>query len=132
MTEVVRCEDSDEWNSRVVELGGHPLQLWGWGDVKAAHGWKAVRLMVKEAEEISGLAQILVRPLPAPFKALAYIPRGPVCNQQKREGVLAALAGYAKSTIGAVALTIEPDWENDFEMPGWQKSSNTILVPRTV
>jgi lipid II:glycine glycyltransferase (peptidoglycan interpeptide bridge formation enzyme) len=132
MTEVVRCDNSDEWNNVVIKRGGHPLQLWGWGEVKQAHGWQAIRLMVREEQEVIGLAQMLVKPLPAPFKALAYIPRGPICDEQKRGVTLEALASYARSTVGAVVLTVEPDWEGEFEMSGWRKSDNTILVPRTI
>lgn len=62
----------------MLENGGHPLQLWPWGQVKASHGWIAERVFAYEDEELIGAAQVLVRSLPAPFRSFAYIPRGPV------------------------------------------------------
>src|SRR5690606_39492020 len=48
----------------VDRLGGHPLQLWGWGAVKASGPWTAHRLRVTRGEELVGAAQVLVRRLP--------------------------------------------------------------------
>lgn len=132
MTEVVLGNNKEDWDNDIVEKGGHPLQLWGWGEVKAAHGWQAKRLYVKEAEKVIGLAQVLLRSLPGPFKMLAYIPRGPVCSEEDRQTVLDALAEYVKRSFGAVALTIEPDWEGELELQGWRASENTIQIPRTL
>jgi len=132
MTEVVQGNDKEAWNSDVVERGGHPLQLWGWGAVKEAHGWQAHRLYVKEGEAIVGMAQVLLRKLPEPFKVLAYIPRGPICTEPKRKLVLDTLASYVKKYHGAVALTVEPDWEGELSLQGWKRSANTIQIPRTL
>lgn len=132
MTAVKVCESQGEWDEAILEKGGHPLQLWGWGEVKAAHGWVAERVFVDDNEVVIGAAQVLLRPLPGLFKYLAYIPRGPVAAKGQREAVLAAVAGYVKTKFHATVLTIEPDWE---EMPageGWQASANTILIPRTL
>lgn len=127
------CEDKALWDEEVLARGGHPLQLWEWGEVKAAHNWAATRLFVREDGEIIGAAQVLVRPLPWPFKALAYVARGPVCEAGKREAVLKELEVYARGELGAAVLTIEPDWEEaDFVLPGWKRSDNTILIPRTL
>ena len=131
MTEVETCNSQDEWDNEVIERGGHPLQLWGWGEVKAAHGWTAERIFIREQQKIIGMAQLLIKRLPGPFKALVYVPRGPVAVAKNRGAVLAEIAAYAKRQ-GAVAVTVEPDWE---EMPlgeGWVESFNTILIPRTL
>lgn len=121
-----------EWDDVLLEKGAHPLQLWGWGEVKAAHNWRVQRVGVYRGEELFGAAQLLVRRLPWPLQALVYIPRGPVCAQQDREVVLNELAQYAKKTYHAVALTIEPDWEGEVAINGWHRSTNTILIPRTL
>lgn len=132
MTEVVTCSDQSEWDEYIVENGGHPLQLWGWGEVKAAHGWKVGRVFIEEKGSRVGVAQLLVKPLPSIFKALTYIPRGPVAKEENREAVLGAVADYAKQTYGGVGVTIEPDWEDMPQIKGWHKSANTILIPRTL
>lgn len=129
-----QCQDKQEWNDYVLENGGHPLQLWGWGELKSLHGWIATRLylMDDETNEIFGGAQIIVRDLPIPFKCLAYIPRGPIVGEANRFEMLDLLAKYTKETYGALALTIEPD-EVDYSVPaGWVSSSNHILPARTV
>jgi peptidoglycan pentaglycine glycine transferase (the first glycine) len=126
------CNDQSVWDEEIVSRGGHPLQLWGWGEVKAAHNWKAERVFVRKGDDIVGAAQVLIRPLPGLFNCLAYIPRGPVAGSADREAVLKELASYVKTTYKAVALTIEPDWTEAPQVDGWKQSDNTILIPRTL
>lgn len=126
------CDDKSAWDEEILARGGHPLQLWGWGEVKAAHNWRVRRVIVREGEATTGLAQLLIRPLPVPFKALTYIPRGPVCEPDNRAEVLEELAAYVKDTIGGVALSVEPDWEEMPALAKWQESANTIMIPRTL
>ena len=132
MTTVQICEKQTEWDVEILARGGHPLQLWGWGQVKAAHNWQVSRVFVYSGDQIIGAAQLLIRPLPKLFNALVYIARGPVCDKQDREAVLDALADHVKITYSAVALTVEPDWEEMPDIDGWHESTNTILIPRTL
>jgi len=129
---IEKCEDQEEWDDTVLSRGGHPLQLWGWGEVKGTHGWTAERVTIREGEVTIGLAQLLIKKLPWPFTALVYIPRGPVCEENKREAVLTELGTYAKMNHHAAVLTIEPDWEGELEISGWRHSENAILIPRTL
>lgn len=129
------CDNREEWDDFVLEQGGHPLQLWGWGEVKAAHGWRVERVLGYNMDQhIIGGAQVLIRKLPWPLRALAYVPRGPVSAVEQAPEFLEALASYAKSHYRTVTLTIEPDW---IELPSllgenWRPSDNTILIPRTL
>lgn len=133
MTKVQACESQSEWDDYIVDNDGHPLQLWGWGEVKAAHGWRAERVFIHgDGEEVIGAAQLLIKPLPAPFTALVYVPRGPVASRGNRAVVLEAIARHAKLIHRAVAITVEPDWEHMPETDGWKQSTNTILTPRTL
>lgn len=132
MIQVEICEDQHVWDDEILAHGGHPLQLWGWGEVKAAHNWRVERVLVKSGEEVVGAAQLLIRPLPNPFKALVYVPRGPAAEVAERGRVLEALESHAKAAHGAVAITIEPDWTEMPQVHGWRKSQNTILIPRTL
>ena len=132
MITVERCEKQSEWDDEILNREGHPLQLWGWGELKAAHNWQVDRVLLYESGKVIGLAQMLVRPLPKPFTALVYVPRGPVADEKHRGVVLDELAGYAKQTYGAVTITVEPDWTTMPLGGGWRRSENTILIPRTL
>lgn len=132
MTTVQTCDKQTDWDEEILARGGHPLQLWGWGEVKAAHNWRVERVFIYEKDQIIGAAQLLIRKLPSPFRALVYIPRGPVAEVGDRAEVLDAIAYYAKQTYHAVAVTIEPDWRTIPHVHGWHQSSNTILIPRTL
>jgi len=126
------CKSKSEWDDIVLNSEGHPLQLWGWGETKAAHNWSVDRVIAEREGKPVGAAQLLIRRLPGPLGTMAYIPRGPVCSLKDAPGVLEQLAVYTKRTHGAIVLTIEPDWEEMPEVDGWKRSSNTILIPRTL
>lgn len=127
------CNDQRVWDETIHDLKGHPLQLWGWGELKGAHNWQPHRILfANEAGEVAGAAQLLERSLPGPFGRLLYVPRGPVATRGREEEVLEALAAYARIHLPGTVLTIEPDAEA-FAFPrGWRSSSNTILIPRTL
>lgn len=126
--------DREAWDEYVLENGGHPLQLWGWGETKAQHGWRAERLLAYDIDKnILGGAQLLIRRLPWPFRALVYVSRGPVVGPDHTKDFLIALANHAKSQYAGVVLTIEPDWAELPALPqGWNQSSNTILISETL
>jgi lipid II:glycine glycyltransferase (peptidoglycan interpeptide bridge formation enzyme) len=132
------CLDRALWDAGVNDLAGHPQQLWGWGQTKAAHGWSVDRVEVHDGGTRVGSAQVLLKKLPFPLRSLAYIPRGPQAAPGRGIEVLDAVAGYVKSTHGSVALSIEPDWdagdplESSLAAAGWKASGNTILIGRTL
>ena len=135
MISLLPCVDREEWDDFVLEFDGHPLQLWGWGETKAAHGWRAEQLIARDMDKnIIGGAQVLVRKLPWPFIAIAYVPRGPVSERENAPDILEALASYTRSHYRAVVLTIEPDWTELPELLGenWKPAPNTILIPETL
>lgn len=134
MISLKACKDRGEWDDFVLEYDGHPLQLWGWGETKSAHGWDAERLFAFDmnGKRVGG-AQLLIRRLPWPFKALVYVPRGPVSDIRYAGNLLDALSSHARSHYGAVVISIEPDWTKLPVLPqGWMKSKNTILIPNTL
>lgn len=132
MIRVENCENQSVWDGFVIENNGHPLQLWGWGQVKMKHNWQVKRVFIYDDNRQIGAAQLLIRHLPWPLNALVYVPRGPVVTEQDRSGALAALEDHAKHTLHAAVVTIEPDWEGELSVQGWRKSTNTILIPRTL
>ena len=130
---LIQCQSKPDWDEYILENEGHPLQLWGWGDVKSVHGWEAQRLFLYDDEDvILGAAQVLIRHLPWPMRSIAYIPRGPVVDESNRAELLDQLASYVKRVYHSVALSIEPD-SIEYEVPkGWRVSKNRILPPQTI
>ncbi len=128
---ITRCENQQEWDDYVNDLGGHPLQLWGWGSLKAAHNWSVTRLLYEQDGIKKGGAQVLIRHLPWPFKRLAYIPRGPFGELGESAAAMAELVAYVKHTIGGLLVSTEPDKTGVEWGSGWRRSPNTILIPRT-
>lgn len=128
-----KCDEPRLWDEVIHDMQGHPLQLWGWGELKSAHNWSAHRvLFVDEDNVVEGAAQVLVRSLPGPFRRLCYVPRGPVWREGGERAVLDALVTYVKQHLPGVVLTIEPDSESLRVSGSWRKSANTILLPRTL
>ena len=152
MLKIIEITDRKEWDDFINEHGGHPLQLWGWGELKSqSPNWKVKRVFLKNGEEkyidrkkkdhsdIIAAAQILVRKLPFPLRNFAYIPRGALVVSKKpieRARISREIALWALKNIKPkpVCLTMEPDWNNgDFELSnGWRSSKNKILIPRTL
>lgn len=132
------CWNAEDWDAAVNRLNGHPQQLWGWGKTKADHSWQVDRLLVSRDGETVAAAQILIRRLPLPFRALVYIPRGPACRTEDAREVLEELANYARDAYAGIVLSIEPDWETGSEFDdavrsaGFRHTDNTILIPRTL
>lgn len=129
---ITRCENKQQWDDYVNDLGGHPLQLSGWGSLKSAHNWSASQVLYQQGGIVKGGAQLLVRALPWPFKRLTYIPRGPFGVLGESAEGMGELVAYVKNNIGGVLLTAEPDQTTVGWGSKWKKSANTILIPRTL
>lgn len=132
MIEIQQTNSSDSWDEYVLDSGGHPLQLWGWGQLKTAHGWRTERVYAYEDERLVAGAQILTRKLPFPFKAISYIPRGPVGEKALDETVLNEFAQFAKRKHHSVALTIEPDAAEWQAPAGWVRAASSTLPADTI
>lgn len=132
MIRVEVCKEQEQWDETVLDGGGHPLQLWGWGEVKAAHNWRVKRIFIRENDIIIGQSQVLLRRLPWPLQCMAYVPRGPVVSEERRSVVLQETARYVKKHHKATVLTVEPDWEAMPENLGWHRTSNSVLLARTL
>ena len=128
--------DAKEWNAVVDKLHGHPLQSFGWGEVKAGYGWTPTRIIFKDGDKTIGGAQVLRRNLPKPFGSMMYVPRGPFCAPDYRAEILKSLTKWAKVQDGkCVELVCEPEWTKQPEeshMLGWRATKNHILLPGTV
>ncbi|QYM76599.1 peptidoglycan bridge formation glycyltransferase FemA/FemB family protein [Leucobacter luti] len=143
---VTPCTDRERWDASVKELGGHPLQLWGWGELKSAHRWSAERVLVSDASgETVGACQLLTRTLPGPLGGFVYAPRGPVVARDERDPdlpaavpapgeVAEAVATWVHGSRKAVAVSIEPDEDAGTFSLGekWREAKTPVLPARTL
>lgn len=117
----VSIEQHEQWDSFVGgHTEGHLLQSWGWGELKATAGWRALRLALwdEERQEIVAAAQVLQRT--APFVPLwvghlAYVPKGPVIDWTQEalcETFFVQLNSYVRRQ-GALALWMDLGQEAD-------------------
>lgn len=122
-----QIEKSNIWDAFVKKHDGHPLQLWSWGEVKSLHGWRAYRYLSDD-----GLwgGQVLLKKLPKPMSAVAYIPRGPVGVIDEKK--LDELAAELKRRHKIDTLLIEPNEETVATGKGWRQTKNTVLIPDTL
>lgn len=133
MSKLMQCQNKTEWDDFILENGGHPLQLWGWGELKSAHGWSASRLFYyNDNDELCGAVQVLIKKLPWPMRSLSYVPRGPVVDIENRDSLLSELSSYAKNNFHSVAITVEPNEEKFRTRTDWNTSKNHILPALTV
>jgi lipid II:glycine glycyltransferase (peptidoglycan interpeptide bridge formation enzyme) len=63
------------WDATVIAEGGHLLQSWRWGALKARFGWRVQRIAVSGERGVA-LAQVLFRHRMG--LSIGYIPRGPI------------------------------------------------------
>ncbi len=128
--ELTGIDRKEQWDKIVTTQGGHPLQLWGWGEAKKETGpWTVRRYVAKEDGETVGGVQVLVRNVPFPFQAVAYVPRGPFGKDPAKIAEL--IAEEIRQTTMAISITFEPDLLGEFEPEKGQPNSNPILMPRT-
>lgn len=141
VTTVTEVQDRVAWDAEVRACGGHPLQLWGWGEVKNRGPWTARHLRVVSADgALLGLAQVLVRRLPVPFRALSYVPRGPVVapdgvgDAAARREVAQAVVEWCAANVRGVGVTFEPDWSDgtDLGLARARQARSTILCRSTL
>jgi peptidoglycan pentaglycine glycine transferase (the first glycine) len=106
-----RPDRQASWERAVpAAQGGHVLQSWAWGELKARFGWRVQRLAVDEAS-----AQVLFRALPGGLGTISYVPKGPLIDFRRTESVQALLEGIRSLARQqrAILLKIEPDLEDD-------------------
>lgn len=117
----------------------HPLQLSGWGALKARFGWEAQRIaLLDEKGEIAAGAQILLRS--AYGVKMAYIPRGPLVDwsDDKQRRTLIELIELECRRQGVGVLKIEPALPDTsasralLYASGFRPSAQTIQPPSTI
>lgn len=127
-----------EWDALVVDHPySHPLQCWGWGDVKVASGWRAHRLAVFDGATFRAGAQVLTRPFPGVPMAMTYVPRGPVVAPDDRDALTALAEGLRQHARAqrSIFCKVDPAWpagtSHALTAAGLQPSQETVQVTET-
>ncbi len=116
----------------------HFLQQSAWGDLKAAYGWRVLRVAVTdEQNRIVAGAQILLRPLPGKLGTMAYIPMGPYVTADDQWSTLWGAINKRVQQKKAAFLKCEPgiylrETPPDFSRWKLQPALQTIQPPRTI
>jgi len=132
------CREAATWDSLVASHPfGHPLQCWGWGEVKAATGWQADRLALYDGGNLRAAAQVLTRHFPGLPITMTYVPRGPVVTPSDIEA-LQALVGALKEhgrRRRSLFCKVDPAWapgdEDYLGASGFIKSNEPVQVTDT-
>ena len=133
------CRDAATWDSLVASHPfGHPLQCWGWGEVKAATGWQADRIALYDGGSLRAAAQVLTRRFPGLPVTMTYVPRGPVVSPTDSEA-LRALAGALKEhgrRRRSLFCKVDPAWtpsggEDELGACGFVRSNDAVQVTDT-
>jgi lipid II:glycine glycyltransferase (peptidoglycan interpeptide bridge formation enzyme) len=109
--------DRDAWNAFVEHAPYRSFpQLWEWGALREASGWRPIRLAVGERPDqpLAG-AQVLIRSVPLVGWRLGYAPRGPIGqldDPRVRSALFAALRDLGSSEQIAT-LKVDPQATTD-------------------
>lgn len=119
-----------EWDELVDNSEyGHPLQLWGWGELKKGNGWIPLRIKSVDNEFA---ASILLKKIPKLKYFIAYISRGPITSPKKTSEYLESLDNYLKLK-NIINLRMETNFLASIPIPkNYQKSKNSILTSKTL
>jgi peptidoglycan pentaglycine glycine transferase (the first glycine) len=128
------------WDALVADhLFGHPLQCWGWGEVKRHSGWRAHRLALFDGAAFRAGAQVLTRPFPGVPLAMTYAPRGPVADPGDAAALrelAGALRRHAQSQR-AIFCKVDPAWADAapaadaLRAAGFRPSAENVQVTDT-
>ncbi|MEP6469785.1 MAG: peptidoglycan bridge formation glycyltransferase FemA/FemB family protein [Chloroflexota bacterium] len=109
-----RVTDRDAWNAFVANAPYRSFpQLWEWGELREAFGWRPVRLAVgpDPAQPPLAGAQVLIRQVPLLGWQIGYAPRGPIGDLDDAsvsDALLSALRSLARSE-GIATLKVDPE-----------------------
>ncbi|WP_297182280.1 peptidoglycan bridge formation glycyltransferase FemA/FemB family protein [uncultured Enorma sp.] len=134
MAEYREVTDAQAWDEIVNAHAGHPMQAWGWGELKERTGsWTARRIVVERDGSFEGACQVLVRKLPWPFGHICYAPRGPVTDHAADVPQVADdVAAWCRANVSAVSLKIEPAvTAQEVTMPAPWEPAEKITLPNT-
>ncbi|MEO0564825.1 MAG: peptidoglycan bridge formation glycyltransferase FemA/FemB family protein [Chloroflexota bacterium] len=126
-----------QWDDFVREQPrAHILQRANWGELKAAFGWRVVRVGLTYDDHLVAGAQILLRSLPLGVATMGYLPMGPYAPTDEALSALWDLIDQRMRAENAAFLKWEPGifegGSPDLERWGFRESSQTVQPPNTI
>jgi peptidoglycan pentaglycine glycine transferase (the first glycine) len=113
-----RADDTDQsrWDAFIAARPeADLLQAWGWGECTAMAGEPPFRILVEDAGQIQGVAQVLIR-RGAFGRQIGYVPHGPVWDRSapNADRIFAWLAlGLRSLALKERALVVKMDPRNE-------------------
>jgi peptidoglycan pentaglycine glycine transferase (the first glycine) len=127
----------EQWDEFVLQQPRtHILQRANWGELKAAFGWRVIRIALADDNHLIAGAQILLRNLPFNVGTMAYMPMGPYAESDEALGHLWKVIDNRLRDKGVAFIKWEPGiFEGglpDIERWGFRDSPQTIQPPNTI
>ncbi|MFA9430345.1 lipid II:glycine glycyltransferase FemX [Egicoccus sp. AB-alg2] len=126
------------WDRFLQQSGASHTQSALWGEVKAALGWRAARVVARRGDTIVGGAQLLIRPV-AGLGAIGYVANGPVLAADDPALVGAVLTGLRRAArrLRVQHTTIQPPLHGDalartMRERGYLVSTTRVTPPASV
>jgi lipid II:glycine glycyltransferase (peptidoglycan interpeptide bridge formation enzyme) len=104
----------------------HPLNAYGWGQVRSVDNWTPIYLVAEREGKFSGGMMILKKKLPfLPF-SIFYSPKGPVWDYEDDETLSGLIAKVKEIARGgkAIFLRVDPNIRESFAMDNEDKLSS--------
>ena len=108
----VQEDQRDYWDREVSRFDlVHPLNAFGWGQVRSVNGWKPTYLMAKRGDRVTGAIMYMTKHIPGTGLSIMYGQKAPLWEAGDREtfdGLLARLRDDARLKK-AIFLRIDPN-----------------------
>lgn len=136
---ISEAQEESQWEQFLLQVpGGLHTQSSLWGQVKASLGYKTVRVLVYQNDELVGGAQIVMRSIPL-FGAIGYISKGPILRPYSPEladRIVQALKQIAREYNIQLLIAQPPNISEDIvdilQSHGFQPSSNAVSTRATL
>lgn len=136
--ELREISDAATWDTAVhAHAYGHPLQCWGWGEVKRATGWLAHRLALYDGSHFRAGAQVLTRSFPGMPFTMTYVPRGPISAPHDSDALRELALGVRRHARDhrSIFCKVDPAWPagtpNALMAAGFRGSQDSVQVTNT-
>lgn len=115
------ADQAEQWDRAIADFPQvHPLNAYGWGQVRRIDGWDPDYLVARREQTITGMMQVLTKKIPGTGLSVMYAPKGPVWDPNDQE-TLDALIDAAKQkgrSQRAIFLRIDPNLNEGRFAPG--------------
>lgn len=123
---------AEAWDRLLLKFSDYTIyQSHAWGEHRARFGWRPLRLVVQDGNEITGMAQILVRRYPLSI-GMVWIPGGPLGDidlwgdSLQQAIFIGAGVRFLYCRLNSMRPHLAED-EMNLAARGWQRSAYPLL-----